>query len=270
MAFSRVHEIEIDSTYRLNGSLSSTDFEYQLPFAFPTLNPSNIRLVDFYVPNSFWNIPDSTITIAGGFSGTIIVRGGNHTVQSFNTMIAAAIAAAGATVSSNFSLVLNTFTKRTELTNNSTAGAITLTASNNNFIFSLLGFTQAAQGVSAAAVGPPIVPSVTVSASVYSLGLEDYNRLFVRINSFENKVVLPNVYNTFLTYALPLNTLNSKDVFYMPPADTSQRVAVSSAHMRTNTILKIQLVNRRGDIVDLQGRNWVVVLRIEPLNYMDT
>jgi hypothetical protein len=104
-----------------------------------------------------------------------------------------------------------------------------------------------------------------------SFPVENFHKFYIRIHAFENKVILPNQYNTHVTYSFPLDRyLPEKDLWcYDNNTSPQQKVLVSSSYFNTNRILRVQLIDRNGSIVNLNGRNWMMTLRIEPLGYQD-
>jgi hypothetical protein len=260
MAFSPVHQIEIDSTFRLASSTSSTSFEYELPFSWPVFEPSQLRLVGFCIPNTFFNFPTQTITVNGVTSGLNLNTGNYTAVQAaaaVTTLVQ--LAAPDGCGRASLSCVYDSSLKRFYFID-TVGGGYQI----QSVWLPLLGFSATSYTMLAPA------NARNYGSFIPSLGYDETSRLYVRIQSFENKIILPNAYNTFVSYALPLDTYDSdRDMFYLGAYNYSQKIIVASSFMKTNRIIKVDLLRRDGSIVNLNGRNWLMVLRVEPLNYED-
>lgn len=271
MAFSPVHEIEIDSSYRLASSNSSTDFEYELPFTWPTMGPCQIRLSACYIPNTFPTLP--TVTVQTNVGGVITLATLNLDLGNYGFTSAAArmteriqqAAPEGCGVST-LSIVYDDNLKRYYFIDTVGAASISVTST----WLQIFGHSSATF---------PLNNGGAVSANTrYYMGgapsfpVENFHKFYIRIQSFENKVILPNKYNTHVTYSVPLdNYLSYKDVWaYDNNTTPQQKVMVYSSYFNTNNLLKIQLIDRNGAVVNLNQRNWLMTLRVEPANYVDT
>lgn len=260
MAFSPVHQIEIDSTYRLASSKSSTDFEYELPFTWPTLGPSQIRLTNMMVPNTFFNLPTATIN-DGINTATENLDLGNYSFTEAAARMTSVMQKAvvdGGLNRVNGSLNWDSSLKRYYFIDTS---GFFLPYTMGGAWLPILGFN------STQAIGLANVRYYAASSP--SLNEQNLN-FYVRLSTFENKIILPNAYNSFVSFCFPLRNMEpQKEIWYLPNNTSTQKILVSSPYHNTNKILKIQLLRRDGTIVDLNERNWMMSLRIEPLGYMD-
>ena len=272
MAFSPVHEIEIDSTYRLASSNSATDFEYQLPFTWPTLGPSQIRLTACYIPNTIPNLPSATLSVAGT-TASLNLDFGVYTFVSAAARLterAQQAALSGGCGRSTLSCLYDFELKRYYFID--TAGGAGAVISITSTWMTLFGHSNITFPMGTVAGGGTIANTRYYLGDLPAFGVEELNRVYIRIQAFENKIILPNQYNSRVTYVVPLdNYLSIKDIWiYDAGAIPQQKVLVSSSYFNTNNLLKIQLINRDGQIVNLLGRNWLMSLRVEPLGYQDS
>lgn len=271
MAFSPIHEIEIDSTYRIASSNSSTDFEFELPFTWPTLGPSQIRLSAGFIPNTFPTLP--TVTVQTNVGGAITLATLNLDLGTYGFTSAATrmteriqqAAPEGCGVNT-LSIVFDDALKRYYFISTVNAASISVTS---NWL-PIFGHSSPTFPLNSGG-------AVTANIRYYmggapSFPVENFHKFYIRIHAFENKVILPNQYNTHVTYSFPLDKyLPEKDLWcYDNDTTPQQKVLVSSSYFNTNRILRVQLFDRNGSIVNLNGRNWLMSLRIEPLGYQDT
>jgi hypothetical protein len=256
MAFSQVHEIVIDSVSRLNPTTTtSSSFEYQLPFSFPTHGASQIRLTTAYIPDSFYTFPTA-------FSGSITA--GTYTADQIVTALTGNIGS-GITISWNASSQKFTFS------------GVPTPATSSWYIF--MGWPSGT-----------VDGSTLTSPNAASLGRDVWSRVYIRINSFENKIYLPlpasetftapsvrspttnAIYyrnrTAMITFAVPLDKKSPFGIYYLD-MHTNQKLEVPSSYFNTNSLLRIELMDEFGNLVNLNGRNWQMSLRIEPVNYMD-
>jgi hypothetical protein len=264
MAFSKVHEIEIDSRYRLSTSASSTDFEYSFPFTWPYPHEQcQIRLVGAWIPDSFYRFPASNLigindlgVTVGTVTGLLIV--GNYTPAQIVTLMNSGLATIfGA---SNVTFQYDGIQQKFSVTNN----LATLVTIQSQW-FPLMGLG----GVSVAVPGGGT--SVTFP-NVGDLGEHIFNRLYIRLSSFENKIVLPNIYNSATSFAVPLDLKNSRGYWYLDTSSQNKQklnVLFMSGQLNNNSIIKVQLYRQDGVLLNLNGREWDFSIRIEPLGYID-
>jgi hypothetical protein len=253
MAFSAVHELIVDSSFRLNSSVTtSSSFEYQFPFPFPSVGQSQLRLADFWIPNSFYtfNVPYQTVS-AGTYTGTQIV-----------TKLTGLLG--GATITWDESTQKFTFNS--------------VPSPNTHPWYILMGWSTGSVNI-----------NTLTSPQAATLGRDRYSRMYIRLNSFENKMFLPTVTeeyispsvslksdayyqkktSIFLSFVAPLNYKNGQDYFFLNQ-NINQKLLVAHSYFNTNQILKVDLLDAYGQSVNLNGRDWGMSLRIEPINYVDT
>lgn len=261
MAFSPVHQIIIDSTYRIASSNSSTDFEYELPFTWPTLGPTQLRLANMMVPNTFSNLPTATIN-DGVTTSTQNLDLGNYSFTEAAARMTALMQRAvvdGGLGQTTGSLNWDSSLKRYYFID--TSGAFVPYTMGGAWL-PLLGFNTT-QAIGAANVryygGAP--PSFH----------EQNMNFYVYLSAFENKIILPNVFNKFVSFSFPLTSIEpNKEVWYLTNQHTAQqKLLVASPYHNTNRIIRVQLLRRDGTIVDLNGRNWQITLQVEPMGYED-
>lgn len=264
MAFSKVHEIEVDSSFRLSNSISTTNFEYQFPFTWPyPLEKCQLRLIGVSIPDSFYRFPATNLTVLDSTGADVVgspltdlLRVGTYTAaqivtlfnQGFNTLgLAGVLICAYDSTQQKFSFQ-NT--------------ALTLYVVQSAW-FPLMGLPGNSVTI-------PASTSVTFPL-VGDLGEDLFNRLYIRLGTFENKIILPNIYNSFISYAVQLNDKNGRGYWYMGSSvnDNKQKLIISPQHLNNNGLLKVQLLRKDGLILDLNGRNWTFIVRVEPLDYAD-
>lgn len=273
MALSRVCEIEIDSTFRTSNSNSPTDFEFQLPYTFPNYKNAQIQLGYAFIPNTWFNVLSAkTLQITSTLGGPVDV---SIPAGSYNPSTAAAAFTNGLQTmsgiyltgsvpivntvhSTNVVIGWNSTTKRIWIAANATAGNTTVTGS----FLQDLGFSSTTVNIpSGTAVQSDVSPN---------LGSDRDQRFYIRLSGFENKIMLPQLPGQYFTFALALkDTGASLGYVTVPQDDHEQTLILSENQLRTNSLLKIQLVDSTGSVINLNGRNWKFVLRVEPSHKME-
>jgi hypothetical protein len=253
MAFSKDFELEIDSAFRIASSASSSDFEFQLPYSFPTVKgQTQITLTNAFIPESFYNIPFDVVLTAAGPSFTI--PKGRYSPSQLATTITSLATAAGLTT---FSCTYSSTTGK--FTFSDSASTYTLTLSSPSAFFNWLGFNGTPSFIQITSGSPKI------SDNYAGMNFERERRVYLRINTFESKIMMPQTPSQIFTFGIPLFSANQKGdfVFEVSESRLAQTLYLSSNQLRSNSYLKIQLVWQDGTIIDLNGRNWKVALRIE-------
>lgn len=257
MAFSKDFELEIDSSYRLSNSTSSTNFQYGLPYSFPTVKgQTRITLSSAFVPQSFYNIPQiqlfNYVGVGPGLS--FIIPAGHYTgAQLASTMQTLATAASFTSLTISYSASTGKFT----FLDSAASYPLALGAGVTTPFFDWLGFSGFPTSIN-------IVANVPKISDVFAnLNLEREERLYVRIGSLDNKIMLPWNPSQIFTYAIPLLQINPNGYFTYVGQDDRQTLFLSENQLRANSFLNVQLVWEDGTVVDLNGRNWKIVLKIE-------
>lgn len=257
MAFSKDFEIEFDSTYRTNNSISSTDYEFMLPYSFPTVSgQTSLTLGDVIIPQAFYNIPLTTISSGANF---FTIPSGRYDASSLCSAIQTGMqATAGAGTGLGFSTAtcsfINTINK---IRFNDGSGGKTIVNSTGNDLFTWMGFsgTSLTFGTAGSALTAPSLPS---------LNLDREQRVYIRIYAVDNKIMLPQLNTQIFTFGVSLKQVNSSGYFHYTPLEhLPQKLYLNPNQLRSNSYLKVLLVWGDGTPIDLNGRNWKFVLKVE-------
>jgi hypothetical protein len=281
MAFSKDFELEVDSTYRLTSSNSTSNFEYQLPYSFPTVKgQTRITLGSAYVPESFYNIPsdvqfyDSDPSVPAT-TNSWLLPAGRYTRANLASTLEAGFRAGtgpGSTTGLTWTTVNVTYSNHN--------GKFTITPIPvgrvlvvPNSVASFFNFIGVTTNISTSTYpGFTVVTPVTiglartiVSDLWANMNSEREQRIYIRISNLDNKVMLPWISTQIFTFSVPLYSLNTHQTFVYLPNDLSvaQTLYLSPNALRANSQMKVQLVWNDGTLVDLNGRNWKFILKVE-------
>lgn len=275
MALSRVCEIEIDSAFRTSNSNSPTDFEFQLPYTFPNYKNAQIQLGYAFVPNSWYNVTQTQTFVCSLGPTTVSIPAGSYTSISLATALTTGVLLPGGGLVTNsqplpagISLAFNQTLKKI-IVQNTTGAAVTFTASSGlTTVFTWMGFssTQIASLIS------PGIPATSfiIAQDSPNINQDRDARFYIRLSGVESKVMMPQLPSQIFTFALTLkDTGASFSYVTIPQDDLEQTLFLSENQLRSNSTLRIQLVDSFGNILDLNGRNWKFVLRVEPSHKME-
>jgi hypothetical protein len=273
MALSRVCEIEIDSTFRTSNSNSPTDFEFQLPYTFPNYKNAQIQLGYAFVPNSWYNVTQTqTFTCS---LGTVSIPAGSYTSISLVTALTTGVLlpsgglVTGSTPFPATILIGFNQTLKKIILQNTGGASVTFTPSSGlTTVFTWMGFssdqiaTISSTGIAAT--------SFIIAENNPNINQDRDARFYIRLNGLESKVMMPQLPSQIFTFALTLkDTGASFSYVTIPQDDLEQTLFLSENQLRSNSTLRIQLVDSFGNILDLNGRNWKFVLRVEPSHKME-
>lgn len=273
MALSRICEIEIDSSFRTSNSNSPTDFEFQLPYTFPNYKNAQIQLGYAYIPNTWWNIfTTSSLNIQTTLLGsaTVTIPAGSYTPPSAAAAFTTGLTTmsgiflngsspiSASAIGSNVVIGWSGTTKKIWIAANASAGNTIVTGA----FLQQLGFSSTIVNIPAGtAVESNISPT---------FGSDRDQRFYIRLSGFESKIMLPQLSGQYFTFALNLkDTGASLGYVTIPQDDQEQTLILSENQLRTNSLIKVQLVDSTGSVIDLNGRNWKFVLRVEPSQKME-
>jgi hypothetical protein len=260
MAFSKDFELEVDSTYRSNTSISTSDFQYQLPYSFPTVKgQTRISLSSAFVPESFHNIPTTTIYsfigVGPGPFPSFTIPGRRYTAsQLATTMQTLATAAGYTTLTISYSATQNKFT----FTDSASTYPLSLGTGVTSGFFEWLGFST-----------PSFIQLVLTVPKISdfdaNMNLDRERALYIRIANLDNKIMLPWIPSQIFTFAIPfvVKTPNGEYVYQPNEKKLLQTLYLNSNQLRSNSQMKISLVWRDGTTVDLNGRNWKFSLKVQ-------
>jgi hypothetical protein len=281
MAFSKDFELEVNSKYKLTNSSSSSDFEYQLPYSFPTVKgQTKITLNSAFIPDSFYNIPfdvqffDSNPAIPAT-TNSWILPAGRYTRANLAAALEAGFRAGigpGSTTGLTWTTVNVTYSNHTGRFTISPIPATKVLVVPNSAaaFFSYIGITTNINTTTYP--GFSLVTPATIAAALTilsdswaSMNNDREERVYIRVSNMDNKIMLPWAPNQIFPFAVPLTVLNTHQIFFYEPQDqnSAQTLYLSPVHFRSNSTMKVQLVWEDGTFVNLNGREWKFILKVE-------
>lgn len=240
----------IDSKLRFSGT--STNFIYRLGTAVERVRKITAATVS--IPFSYWiiNSGNKTLTLNDG-ANTATMAEGSYNLTNFQLALKNALNAAGINV--GFSVIYDVSTGLLTISNASTAFKIN--ASGEDSLSQLLGF-NVDTSTSMSVTGTTVMNTAgtryiyVVSQKICTYHVKEKAR--AADGRFENAIciILPNVaFGGFITYFTPLEvTIN----------DTK-----NGASFSTTDDIDFALYDEFGNIMDLHGLEWLLVLKMEKM-----
>ena len=240
----------VDSKKRYSGTTSN--FIYRIDKGIDRIR--KITVVQLSLPFSYWVInPANNILILNNGSNTATVPNGTYNLTNFQLILKNALNAAG--INSGFSVVYSLATGRITIANSLTSFTINSVASQPLSTFStLLGFSVDATGTSVTGdssmniAGPRYLYVISQKLCKYFVS----QRPRYADSTFNNAIgiVVPNVaFGGFITEFTPL--------------EVSINDNKGGASYSVVDDIDFTLYNEYGQIVDLNGLDWLLVLKME-------